>query len=289
MHQTTHSKKLPHLPAMPSMHAANRRKHIVSLEFIIFALISGFSFYYTAFINFSKEPIYLWDEVRVATNAVEMYSSGNPILTTYTYRPETWNLKPPLLLWLQSLSIAVFGIHEGAVRLPSIGAVLICLAAISWCLRKLFPSSWLPALVGNLVLLGSQGFMGYHVARTADYDALLSCWVLLALISFWLWLQNPDRHNSLLICAGAIAAASLTKGVAGFFVLPFLVGSGIYYLRLRGSARFCTRFLLIISASLLPLVVYYLVREMYQPGHFRLIWENELGGRYNATLDGHQH
>jgi 4-amino-4-deoxy-L-arabinose transferase-like glycosyltransferase len=40
-------------------------------------------------------------------------------VTAY-HQPDLGNTKPPLLNWLQALSMAVFGLSELAVRLPSL-------------------------------------------------------------------------------------------------------------------------------------------------------------------------
>ena len=41
-----------------------------------------------------------WDEARHGVSAYEMLQTGEPIVTTYAYSPDYWNLKPPLSEWL---------------------------------------------------------------------------------------------------------------------------------------------------------------------------------------------
>ena len=41
-----------------------------------------------------------WDEARHAVSAYEMIQTGEPIVTTYEYSNDYWNLKPPLSEWL---------------------------------------------------------------------------------------------------------------------------------------------------------------------------------------------
>ena len=64
-------------------------------------------------------PIEVWDEGRIVINALEMAHSGLSLITTYGGIPDHWNTKPPLFIWLMSLSIRVLGPNEWAVRLPS--------------------------------------------------------------------------------------------------------------------------------------------------------------------------
>ena len=71
-------------------------------------------------LNVGNLPIRLWDESRNAVNAIEMLQNGDYIIRSYENKPETWNLKPPLLTWLQVIAMHVVGLNEIAIRLPSI-------------------------------------------------------------------------------------------------------------------------------------------------------------------------
>ena len=75
--------------------------------------------------NIAFRPIVLWDELRLAVNALEMTIRGFGLVTTYGFRPDLWNTKPPLLIWLQAGAMDVFGPDEWALRLPSLVAALI--------------------------------------------------------------------------------------------------------------------------------------------------------------------
>ncbi len=46
-------------------------------------------------------PISMWDEARLANNALEMDLSGNWIVTTFDHVPDYGNVKFPLLIWLR--------------------------------------------------------------------------------------------------------------------------------------------------------------------------------------------
>lgn len=73
-------------------------------------------------------PILLWDEGRLANNAIEMYEMGDPIVVTYDHQPEMWNTKPPFLIWLQAMSLYLFGISDLSFRLPvSFAGIFTCL------------------------------------------------------------------------------------------------------------------------------------------------------------------
>ena len=72
-------------------------------------------------------PIRLWDEAQNAVNALEMSQTHNWLVRTYDYQPDTFDCKPPLLIWFQVLSIKALGLTELAIRLPSvIFSILSC-------------------------------------------------------------------------------------------------------------------------------------------------------------------
>ena len=80
------------------------------------------------FSHLGEFPMQIWDESRLANNAIEMYETGNPIVVTYNYLPEMWSTKPPLMIWLQVLSLKAFGLNDLAFRLPSaFAAVFTCI------------------------------------------------------------------------------------------------------------------------------------------------------------------
>ncbi|HQA87386.1 MAG TPA: 4-amino-4-deoxy-L-arabinose transferase, partial [Bacteroidales bacterium] len=66
-----------------------------------------------------KIPVQLWDESRLAINALEMFENGNLLVTYYKGEPDFWNTKPPLMIWFQSLNFHLFGVNEFSLRLPS--------------------------------------------------------------------------------------------------------------------------------------------------------------------------
>src|SRR5437868_126627 len=102
-------------------------------------------------------PIELWDESRVAVNALEMFVTGHLLVVTYGFEPDLWNTKPPLLIWLMNASMSVFGPSEWAVRLPSAVAAAGTVAVTMWFAWRLTRSVSAVVLAGAL-LAASRGF-----------------------------------------------------------------------------------------------------------------------------------
>ena len=104
---------------------------------------------------------------------------------------------------------------EWAIRLPSLVASLASLGLVLHMAWRLSGSAFVMLLAGA-TLLFSQGFFGNHAATSGDYDALLTLLVTVYLFSlFWLLHQRKPAAAALIACGFVIAAACLTKGVAG--------------------------------------------------------------------------
>jgi len=58
-----------------------------------------------------------WDEINFAESAREMLVTGNYTRVQINFEP-FWE-KPPLFIWLQALSMHLFGVNEFAARLPN--------------------------------------------------------------------------------------------------------------------------------------------------------------------------
>jgi len=124
-------------------------------------------------------PLFDVDEGAFAEASREMLASGDWGHTTLngTDRFD----KPILVYWLQAAAMAVFGINEWAVRLPS----ALCALATAWLVGLYAGRAWgqqarWPA---TFLLATSLGFV--VIGRAATADALLN--LLLALTGLRLW------------------------------------------------------------------------------------------------------
>jgi 4-amino-4-deoxy-L-arabinose transferase-like glycosyltransferase len=265
----------------PSPHRARPRARaaiVAGLAIIVGAAV---------FIGFDiGRPIGLWDESRLAVNALEMSQRGVRLITTYGFAPDLWNTKPPLLIWLMAGAIRLFGAQEWAIRLPSLLAAVATVALTLWFAWRLSASLRVMVLAG-LTLALSAGFYGYHAAMTGDYDALLTL-----LVTAYLFLLFDVLHRrrptavAVVACGLLVAAACLTKGIAG--VVPGL-GVAIYVLaRGRWRRLFETPWYWLAGLLAAALVVgFYAVREALAPGYLAAVMSNELGGRYLEGMGGH--
>lgn len=238
------------------------------------------------FAHLGSYPIVLWDESRVAVNALEMYERHPSLVTTYDFKPDLWNTKPPLLIWLMTASMTMFGPSEWSVRVPSALAAMATVALTMifvWRLTR----SVAATVLACAALVGSRAFHGRHVAATGDYDALLTLCTTAYLVLLFFSLHRRLPARRWVLGAGvAVAAAILTKGVAG--VIP-LAGVALYVVLVRRWARpFLTwRYALAAAIVIAAAGGFYFFRELAAPGYIRAVLANEVGGRYLATIGGH--
>ena len=124
--------------------------------------------------------------------------------------------KPPLLFWLSSLSMYLFGLNDFAFRLPSILMAILAIYS-TYKFTLLYYSNEIAALAA-LVLASTQAmFLITHDVRT---DTMLMAWVMLAIWQFAIWLNNR-KWSSLIIAFTAVAFGMMTKGPIALMVPIF--------------------------------------------------------------------
>ncbi len=250
---------------------------------VVLAACAGFMF-----LGGRTAPIVLWDESRMAVNALEMHLSGHlRLVTTYGFRPDLWNTKPPLLIWLMDISASLFGVSEWSLRLPSMMASMGTLALVMSFTRRLTHSFAAGALAAALLAL-SVMFFAEHGARTADYEALL-CFLTTAylyILFFTLHRRKPGS-GAVMAAGGLIAAAILTKSVAG--LLPGL-GVALYILIVSRWRRplLSPWYVAAAAVAIGTGAAYFLLREHAAPGYLKAVMFNDVAGRFSSALDRHK-
>lgn len=239
---------------------------------------------YPLFLNLGRLSLRMWDESRNAINAYEMLNDHSFIVTHFNGQPDNWNSKPPLLIWVMAFFMKLFGPTMLAVRLPSALAALAISVFCFW-LGKRQLNSRLPGFIAGLVLSSSVGFVDYHAARNGDFDAMLSMWMFLYVMLFFVYLQTAKQKHLILftIC---LTFGILTKGIAACMMLPALLLFVLLFKQYRPFFKQRSFYLIPITGLVVGLS-YYFLRELLSPGYLSSVIENEITGRYLATNEGH--
>jgi len=134
--------------------------------------------------------------------------------------------KPPLLYWVTALSFKVFGFTEFAGRLPVAICGFIGICAILLLGWRRF--DWQTGLLAAVVLALSPEY--FVSARFLVTDMLLTCFLTLALVSFYLASTSENKRGYLLFYV-FIALATMSKGIIGFLLPALIIGSYVLLTR----------------------------------------------------------
>ena len=257
---------------------------LISLAGLVIALAA-----FLIFQNLSSPAIRIWDEAIYADNALDMYSFGDPIVMRRNGEPTLYNTKPPLVIWLETLSIHVFGVNEFAIRFPSalaglLTCILICLYAVNTL------NDLRIGIVAILVLTTSQGFVAHHVVKTGDLDAVLVFWTSFYTLFFlYLLVKRTKKFESIIVWVGfGVVGAFLSKSVAGLIpVAGLVVCAFAAHMGFRLLRQWYTW--LIAGLVVVACMSYYVIREYALPGYLYHVYYSEYT-RFNVNiLPWHNH
>ncbi len=230
---------------------------------------------FNLFWGIGNNGIHIWDEAIYANNALEIAMHGDWWIMRVDGIADLYNTKPPLAIWLQSVCVKIFGPHEWAIRLPS------ALAAFATCVLLMVFSSktlrdWRIGVITILILVSSQGFVRFHVTRTADLDALL-CFFTTAYtlwIYYLIWKKDPLNFKHLGVLFILIFLAYFTKSTAALLPLPGIL-LGVLILK-RGKIFIKNPLTYFFGFILISLIgIYYWFIESKFPGYFDKVWFSE--------------
>ncbi|MDQ3049293.1 MAG: glycosyltransferase family 39 protein, partial [Bacteroidota bacterium] len=237
------------------------------------------------FNNLSYLPIRLFDESRLACNALEMSRDYEFLVVQYKNEPEMWSTKPPLMIWCQMICIKLFGENEFAIRFPAALSGLFTILLVFVFLEKVTKKA-LFAFIASLVLIATPGYVTEHGTRTGDYDSMLVLFLMMQLFSFYLYLENSGNKKYWYLSCLAVVLAVYTKGIAGLMFLPGLFLFALFTKQLAIIFRARETWIGVITTVII-IFVYYGLREMYNPGYIHKVIENEIAFRYFDVNEGH--
>ncbi|OQA97623.1 MAG: Undecaprenyl phosphate-alpha-4-amino-4-deoxy-L-arabinose arabinosyl transferase [Bacteroidetes bacterium ADurb.Bin217] len=236
------------------------------------------------FLYIDTPVIVLWDESRNAVNALEMLANKEYFVRHFNGAPDMWEVKPPLLIWLQLLSFKVFGINEFAIRFPSILATLSLAVTIIITLKKKFSLPYV-GYMAALVLISTQGYIDRHIARTGDHDALLVFFACSSLLHFYLYIVHNQKVRNLIFGFIFLLCATYTKSIVSFMYIPGIVLFVVYMRKILPIIK-DYRFYIACAVYIVCVAFYYWYRNSINPGYVETVWNEELFPRYANTQSG---
>ncbi|MBA3704634.1 MAG: glycosyltransferase family 39 protein [Bacteroidetes bacterium] len=146
-----------------------------------------------------------WDEINFAECAREMLLTQDYFSVKINYQP-FWE-KPPLFIWMQALSMKIFGINEFAARFPNAICGIITLLILFNIGRKLVDEKF--GLIWTLSYAAS--FLPHFYFKSGIIDPWFNLFIFSGIYYFILFSNNKSM-GYLLFSAVLIGLGVLTKG-----------------------------------------------------------------------------
>lgn len=155
-----------------------------------------------------------WDEINFAEIAREMILTGDYLRPQINFEP-FWE-KPPLFIWMQVLSMKIFGINEFAARFPNAVCGLVSLLLL-YSIGKRFQH----ARMGMWWVLAYMGSILPHLYfRSGIIDPWFNLFIFLGLHSYLRYRESYDKKGLKFITFSGICIglAVLTKGPVALLI-----------------------------------------------------------------------
>lgn len=160
-----------------------------------------------------------WDEANFAEIAREMILTKNYLQPQINYLP--FYEKPPIFIWMQVVSMKIFGINEFAARLPN--ACLGILVAITLYLIGKKEKDSRFGLIWVMCYMGS--FLPFMYFRTGLIDPWFNYFMFLSVYFYYYSVQSTKyKVQSIIVSALMLGLAVQTKGPAALIIVYGTLG-----------------------------------------------------------------
>ncbi|MCK4854736.1 MAG: glycosyltransferase family 39 protein, partial [Bacteroidales bacterium] len=163
-----------------------------------------------------------WDEINFAESAREMILTGDYLTVHVDF--EAFYQKPPLFIWMQVLSMKVFGINEFAARLPNVICAMFTLVVLFRTGRRIYDTGfawfWVLSYTGSIL-----PFLYFKSGIIDPWFNLFIFAALLNLIRFLDAERGEKRWQNLILAAVLLGMANLTKGPVSILLFGLTVAA----------------------------------------------------------------
>lgn len=163
-----------------------------------------------------------WDEINFAECAREMLVSEDYSTVQVNFQP-FWE-KPPLFIWLQAVSMNIFGVSEFAARFPNAVCGIVTVLVLFRIGKKLFDEKF--GLLWALAFAGS--ILPHFYFKSGIIDPWFNLFIFLGVHRFILFSNETEKNRNLVLSAVFISLAMLTKGPVAFLI--FALCTGTFYI-----------------------------------------------------------
>jgi 4-amino-4-deoxy-L-arabinose transferase-like glycosyltransferase len=125
--------------------------------------------------------------------------------------------KPPLFIWLEALSMKLFGITDFAARFPAALLGWGTLLLVYFIVRELYEDDWLPVLA-MFSLLTTQYFIKWAMHAMTDVP-----FTFFFTLTVWSYLKAWHQPRYFCLSGLAVAACIMTRSILGLIPLGVLL------------------------------------------------------------------
>lgn len=165
-----------------------------------------------------------WDEINFAESAREMIVSGDYVTVRINYLP-FWE-KPPLFIWMQALSMKIFGVNEFAARFPNAVCGILTLIILFAIGKKYYNPKF--AFIWILCYIGS--FLPFLYFKSGIIDPWFNLFIFCGIFFFFRFV-NENKNFLIIVSAISIGLGILTKGPVALLI--FILVAGIYLIKIK--------------------------------------------------------
>lgn len=205
---------------------ASPRRAIVYLIIILGGTLLFFPF-------LGKVALFDWDEINFAEIAREMIVTKDYLNVQINFQP-FWE-KPPLFIWMQVLSMKLFGINEFAARFPNALGGIITLLVLYEMGRKVFNSRM--GAIWALVYAGS--ILPFFYFKSGIIDPWFNLFIFCGVFDATLFLSEDKNKKLRIFLSGLfIGLGVLTKGPVALLIFGLAGIAYLVYVRFRVKIGF---------------------------------------------------
>ncbi len=234
--------------------SGSKLKRLFTAHIDVLCIIAILACSSVLFVNLGSGHLWRSDEQTYSQWAYHMYKTGDYLNPRAFGDDAMWIGKPPLFMWLMSLSYQVFGVSNFATRLwsPVFGALSLVLV---FYLGKVLYNRYVGLL--SAVVLGTFTTF-YSFSRLAMTDIAFLCFFLASMYFFVLSEKTSNANRNMLLSGVFFGLALMTKQVVALLIPLLICG---YLVAAKRSLRFLLtkRFAMFLGVALAvfsPWIIY---------------------------------
>lgn len=224
------------------------------LRYVVIVILGALLF----FPFLGQVHLFDWDEINFAECAREMIVTDDYLRMQINYRP-FWE-KPPLFIWMQVLSMKLFGVNEFAARFPNAFVGVITLISLYHIGKRVLNEK----LAIWWVICYSATWLPHFYFKSGIIDPGFNLFIFLSFAQVYFIKHGTRKMLHTLLAGVFLGLAVMTKGPVA--ILVAMLSLIVYIIINKGFSGYkFYHFLLIIASSLLTTSIWFGV-EVLQHG-----------------------